>query len=484
MANDKKNKFDLVIIGGGVAGLVAASGAAQLGARVALVDKSGSLGGDCLHAGCVPTKRLVHSAKVASTLRRSSEFGIEAGPVNVNFPMVMERMREVRDEIGEHDDPERFRKMGVKVFFGSGHFTDPGTFEVNGDRLKGRKFLIATGTRPKLPSIDGLEEAGVLTNETALRLIRLPDSMVILGGGPIAMEFAQVFARLGSKVTVVEKKGKILPREDVELSNALKDILLSEGITIDTCKDLVVKGVKGVNGKKELIVGCAEGERSYKVDDVMVAIGRVPNVDGLALEAAGVEYDKRSGIKVDSYLRTTQKNIYACGDVVGDFHFTHVAEYQSGIAMSNALFPFKRKVDYRVVPWVTFTDPELARVGLTEDEARIKYGEGNVKVYRHYFKDTDRAVLEGEGKGLIKLVCDKKGGLLGAHILGPGGGELLHEYVLAMQARVPITKISRSIHVYPTVAQAVKRASDQYYREKLFTGWFPKFARFLIRLGL
>jgi pyruvate/2-oxoglutarate dehydrogenase complex dihydrolipoamide dehydrogenase (E3) component len=450
---------------------------------VALVDKSGSLGGDCLHTGCVPTKRLVHSAKVASILRHSADFGIDAGPVNVNFPMVMEHMREVQDEIAVNDDPERFRKMGVNVVFGGGHFIDPHTFEVNGDRLAGRKFLIATGSSPRLPPVAGLEEAGVLTNETVLRLARLPESMVILGGGPIAVEFAQIFARLGTRVTLVEKKGKMLPREDMELSSALKDILVAEGITVDTCSDLEVKGVKGLNGDKELRVGCADGERTYTATEVMVAIGRRPNVGGLGLDAAGVEYDEQKGVKVDSHLRTTQKNIYACGDLVGHFHFTHVAEYQSGIAMSNALFPFKRKVDYRVVPWVTFTDPELARVGMTEDEAREEYGKDNVKVYRHYFKDTDRAVIEGEGRGLIKLVCDKKGRLLGAHILGPGGGELIHEYVLAMQANVPITKISRSIHVYPTVAQAVKRASDQYYKEKLFTGWFPKFARFLIRLG-
>lgn len=476
-------RYDLVIIGGGVAGLVAASGAAQLGARVALVDKSG-LGGDCLNYGCVPTKRLVHSARVAFTVKHASDSGIEAASYRVDFPKVMASMRAVQGRIGEHDDPERFRKMGVEVIFGAGRFIDPDIFEVNGERLHGRRFIIATGTRPEVPPIKGLRESGALTNETVLGLKSLPPSIVILGAGPIGIEYAQIFARLGSKVTVIKKYDRILPKEDPELAEALEKVLEAEGVELERCPEIKEVRRNDGKGKIEVLAGCEGAQKTFRAESVMVAIGRKPNVEELGLEAAGVEYDSKKGIKVDERLRTTQKHIYGCGDVAGSYPFTHVAEYHAGVALSNALFPvFKRKVDYRVVPWATFTDPELARVGMTEAEAIGKYGGKNVKVYRHRFNENDRAVIEGESAGLIKLVCGRKGGLLGAHILGPKAGELIHEYVLAMRLKAPVAKISTTIHVYPTVSQAVKRAADQYYREKLFTGWFPKFAKWLIRRG-
>lgn len=474
-------KYDLIIIGGGVAGLVSASGAARLGARVALIDKV-SLGGDCLRTGCVPTKRLVQSAKVAAIVKRAGEFGVDVGSYGVNFPKVMESMRRIQGMIGEHDDPERFRKMGVNVIFGGGRFIDPHTFEVNNERFTGRKFIIATGSGPVMLPIPGLKESGALTNETALELPSLPEAITILGAGPIGIEFAQVFARLGSKVTVIEKAEQILPREDKEVSDILFKILVSEGIKIDVCTE--IKEVRRNGGRRTIYASCPTGDKVYDTGEVMIAIGRSPNVAGLNLEAAGVAYDARKGIQVDESLRTSAGHIYACGDVIGQYAFTHVAEYHAGIALSNALIPFvKRRVDYRVVPWTTFTDPELGRVGLTEAEARAKYGDRNVKVYRFYFNEVDRAVIEGEGVGIVKLVCDRRARILGAHILGPHGGELLHEYVLAMQQNIPITKISRTIHVYPTSSQAVKRASDRYYQEKLFTGWFPKLARWLIRRG-
>lgn len=366
---------------------------------------------------------------------------------------------------------------------GAGFFKDSRVFSLNGEDIRGRKFIIATGSRPSVPDVGGLREAGVLTNETALELTRLPSSLVIIGAGPIAVEFAQIFSRLGTEVTLLERRGHILPKEDREVSDALRDILIKEGVRIETCKGMEIKRASVEAGLKRLELKCSDGHRVYEAEEILVAMGRRPGVEGLGLEAAGVEYD-RKGIKVDGRLRTTAKNIYAVGDVVGHYLFTHVAEYHAGIALSNALFPIKRKVDYRVVPWVTFTDPELARVGLTEDEAIEKYGAAKVRVYRHEFREVDRAVIEGEPSGLIKLVCDSRGTLLGAHVLGPGGGELLGEYVLAMSSKIPVSGISRSIHVYPTVSQAVKRAADQYYREKLFTGWFPRVARFIIRLGL
>ncbi|MEE9615197.1 MAG: mercuric reductase, partial [Thermodesulfobacteriota bacterium] len=463
----------------GVGGLVAASGAAQLGARVALVEKE-ALGGDCLHWGCVPTKTLVHSARVAHMVRNAEEFGVEAGETRVDFAKVMDAMRSVQAKLGEHDDPERFKKMGVEVISGSGRFTGSHTFEVDGRKVEGRKFLIATGSSPVVLPIPGLKEAGALTNVTALQLKTLPGSITILGAGPIGIEFAQIFARLGSRVIIVEKMGQILPREEKELADTLEGTLQREGIDIQTCTE--VKEVRVEDGKKVMDAACPTGDKLFKTDEVMMAIGRSPNVGGLDLEAAGVRYDSRKGIEIDAYLRTSVPDIYACGDVAGPYAFTHVAEYQAGLVITNALFPLvNRKADYRVVPWVTYSDPELAHVGLTEDEARGKHG--NVKVYRFEFKDVDRAVIEGKGEGLIKLVCDKKQKLLGAHVLGPGAGELIHEYALAMQHNIPITGISRTIHVYPTFSQAVKRACDQYYKEKLFTGWFPKLAGWLIRRG-
>lgn len=473
-------RYDLVIIGGGVGGLVTAAGAAQFGAKVALIDKE-SLGGDCLHYGCVPTKRLVHSAKVASlVMKRADEFGVEVENPRLVFKKVMDGMRRVQAEIGRNDDPERFRKMGIRVLFGKGHFIDPHTFMVNGERLYGKKFLIATGSSPVILPIPGLIEAGALTNVTALQLDRLPASMAILGAGPIGMELAQIFGRLGSKVIVIEKMGQILPREDKELSDTLQRIVESEGVEVHTCTEVLKVMVE--EGKKVLAVRCATGDTSYSVDEILVAIGRSPNVGGLDLEAAGVRYDPRKGILVDRTMRTNVPHIFACGDVSGPYAFTHVAEYQAGLVVGNALFPFiKRKADYRVVPWVTYTDPELARVGLTEEEARARYGPSRIEVFRFPFGEVDRAVIEGEGQGLIKLVCDRKNRILGAHLLGPHAGELLHEYVLAMKAGLPITAISRSIHVYPTLSQGVKRACDQYYRKKLFSGWFPRVARKLIQ---
>src|SRR3990167_8945581 len=476
-------QYDLVIIGGGVAGLVTASGAAQFLTKVALVEKE-SLGGDCLHCGCVPTKTLVQSAKVASLLKRSEEFGIEKSGVQVNFQKVLNRMRSVQERIGKNDDPERFRKMGVELFLGEGKFIDSHTFEVNGKLLKGKKFLIATGSRPIILPIPGLKESGALTNITVLKLDHLPKSMVILGAGPIGLEFAQVFARLGTKVTVVEKMGQILPREDKELADQLEVILKAEGIDIVTCTE--VKSVNRTESGRRFVAGqCADHKTlNLEVDEVMIAVGRAPNVDGLNLEAAGVKYDQRKGITTGLNMRTSQKHIFACGDVSGPFPFTHVAEYQAGIVVSNALFPFmNRKADYRVVPWTTYTDPELGRVGLTEEEAKKQYGESNVQVFRFPFKEVDRAIIEAEGHGLIKLVCNKKNQILGVHLSGPSAGELLHEFVLAMKAKLPITQISQTIHVYPTLSQAVKRACDQYYKQKLFSGWFPKLAKKLIKFS-
>lgn len=470
--------FDIVIIGGGAGGLVVASGAAQLGARVALVEKERGLGGDCLYYGCVPTKTLVHSARMLSLIRRSAEFGLgRMTPPAESFEGVMARMRGMVARIGEHDDPKRFEAIGIQVYFGEGRFVDPHTFEIAGRKIKGRRFVLATGARPSVPPIPGLAEAGFLTNVTALALKRRPETMAIVGGGAVGVEFAQIFHRLGVRVTLIERQEHLLPNEDREISEALETIFQKEGIAL--LSGAAVQEIRREGNQKVLLVAGKEGGQQITADEILVAVGRSPNVEGLNLDAAGVAYD-RLGVKVDAALRTTSRHIWACGDLVGPYQFTHMAEYQGGIVVANALFPLiRRKVDYRVVPWVTFTDPEVGRVGLTEGEAREKHGD--IHVYRFPFKQVDRAIIEGEEAGFIKLIADRRLRIVGAHLIGPIAGDLLHEYVLAMKANLKITALSTTIHVYPTLSQGVKKAADQYYREKLFSGWFPKLARRLIR---
>ena len=468
--------FDLTVIGGGAGGLNVASGAVQLGARVALIEKN-KLGGDCLYYGCVPTKALIQSAKVASLIKRSKEYGFNDANISFDFKNIMAHMREVISKIGVNDDPKRFEDMGVKLFFGDGRFVDPHTFELNGRTITSKKFVISTGSRAVAIPINGLENIKYLTSESALELDSLPKSIIILGAGPIGLEFAQVFARLGSKVTVVEKMGQVLPREDKEISDTIESILKEEGIEIHTC--LNVLQVKEEGNQKIVVAECSGQEKTFKADEFMLAIGRAPNLEGLSLESAGVKVEHRN-IVVNSSMRTTARNIWACGDVTGQYLFTHIAEYQAGLVVANALIPFmKRKANYRVVPWVTYTDPELGRVGLTEDEARQKYR--NIKVYKYDVKDLDRAVIEGEDKGIIKIVCTKKGKILGAHVLAPQGGELLHEFVLAMQNNLGVGSITGTIHVYPTLSQAVRRTTNKYYAEKIFSGWIPKLTKKLIR---
>jgi pyruvate/2-oxoglutarate dehydrogenase complex dihydrolipoamide dehydrogenase (E3) component len=474
----EEKKYDLVVIGGGAAGLVVASGAAQFGARVALVEKERALGGDCLYFGCVPTKSLVHVARLLSLIRRSEEFGLgRLAPSGPLFEGAMARMRRTVEKIGEYDDPKRFRQMGIDLHFGQGKFIDSHTFEVEGRAIHGRRFVLATGSRPALLPIPGLEEAGYLTHVTALQLTRPPASMAILGAGPTGIEFAQIFQRLGVPVTVIEKENRILPREDEEAAALAEKILRAEGIQFFTGAEIQSVAREGDHKVARLRTG--KGAVTVVCAEILAAVGRAPNVEGLNLPAAGVAYDEK-GVRVDRTLRTTARNIWACGDLAGPYQFTHMAEYQAGIVVANALFPFvRRKVDYRVVPSVTFSDPEIARVGLTEAEAE-KTGK-KIHVYRFPFKSVDRAVIDGEEEGFIKLIADDRLRIVGAHLIGPHAGDLLHEYVVAMKANLKITALSTTIHVYPTLSQGVKKAADQYYREKLFSGWFPKLARWLIR---
>ena len=457
------SKYDLVVIGGGTAGLVSAAGAASLGARVALVERD-KLGGDCLYRGCVPTKTLVKSARVAHLVRHSGEYGVLSGGVEVDFPAVMDRMERVIAEAGKHDSPERFRGLGVDVFEDEARFEAPDLIAVDGRRLKARSVIVATGSQPTAPPVEGLEEVGYLTNVEALRLRRLPRSMVIVGSGPIGSEFAQIFARFGSDVTLVSTSPLPLPKEDPEIGEVLRQVLLADGVTFHG--GYTAEKVRVENGEKVMTVKNEAGhEVEVRGEEILIAAGRAPTAGSLALENAGIELEGQ-GLRVDEHLRTTAPNVYAAGDITGKYLFTHVAEYQARNALRNALFPVKAKADHRVVPWTTFTDPEVARVGLTEEQARREHA--GVEVFRQPFSDVDRAMADGETTGLVKIVTGRRGRILGGHIIGPDAGNLIHEIVLAMQKNIPVGTLSTTIHVYPTLAQANQRAADNYYREKLF----------------
>ncbi len=466
MLKAMQSRYDLVVIGGGTAGLVSSAGPASLGARVALVERD-RLGGDCLFHGCVPTKTLVRSAKVASLINHSEEYGIKNSSYEVDFPSVMERMRRVIERAGEPDDPERFRKLGVDVFLGDeASFTAPDTIAVDGRRISTRSAIIATGSHSVASPIDGLEEVGYLTHVEALRLERLPRSIIIVGSGPIGCEFAQIFARFGSKVSLVSSSPLPLAKEDPEVGEVLKRILIAEGVTFHG--GYRAEKARVEDDEKVLVARNGRGEQlEARGEKVLIAAGRAPTAKGLGLEKAGVELEKK-GLTVDEHLRTTAPNIYGAGDITGKYLFTHVAEYQGRAALRNAIFPVKTKADHRVVPWTTFTDPEVARVGLTEEQAREQYGK-DVLVFRKPFSEVDRAIADGDTEGFTKIVTTGKGRILGGHIIGPDAGNLIHEIVLAMQKDIPIQTLSTTIHVYPTLAQANQRTADNYYREKLFT---------------
>jgi pyruvate/2-oxoglutarate dehydrogenase complex dihydrolipoamide dehydrogenase (E3) component len=460
------SKYDLVVIGAGTGGLVPAAGGASMGAKVALIERD-KLGGECLYYGCVPTKALIKSAKVAQTLRRAEEFGLKSVPVEVDFPAVMRRMRDIIRRVGKHDDPARFRNLGVELFLEQqATFRAPDAVAVDGRVLETRSVIVATGSHATTPPVEGLAEAGYITHVEALELERLPESMVIIGAGPIGCEFAQMFARFGSRVSIIASRPNPLPKDDYEVGLELRRHLEADGVRFHggyRAEEVRVED-------SEKVVG-ARNERGERIEvrgaEILVAAGRAPSVDGLGLEEVGVKLEK-TGVKVDDRLRTTAPNVYAAGDITGKYLFTHVAEYQGRLALSNALFPVKRRADYRVVPWTTFTDPEVAHVGLTESEARRQHEK--VKVFRYPFGDLDRAICEGETGGFVKLVTDRRGGILGGHVIGPEAGNLISEVTLAMRKGVPAGELAQTIHVYPTLSEGIKRASDNYYRELLFSG--------------
>lgn len=450
-------EYDLVIIGGGSAGLVVASAAAQLKAKVALVERD-RLGGDCLWVGCVPSKSFIHASRIAYEVKHADRFGIYCQNPKIEFAKATGHVQNVIATIQPHDSPERFAGLGVEVIFGAGKFVDRHTFEVNGRTLKARAFVIATGSRPAVPAVPGLEAAGYLTNEQVFSLTERPDSLAVIGGGPIGCELGQAFHRLGSQVTIIASRDRLLPKEDPEAAEVVQQQFKSEGIHILT--QTRVEKVEVVEGKKYLWAG----DEKIVVDEILLAAGRQPNVESLNLEAAGVEVAKQ-GIRVNDKLQTTNPRIYACGDVIGGYQFTHVAGYEASVVLKNALFFPLSKANYRVIPWATFTDPELARVGLTEQQAREQYGE-DVYILKQDFAGVDRAQAEAATSGFAKIITRGNGEILGAHLVGAAAGELIHEIVLAMSNRLKVSALTGMIHVYPTLAEVNSKAALQLTKQK------------------
>lgn len=471
-----KPEFDLCVIGGGSGGLVVAAGGAALGAKVVLIEKR-ALGGDCLYHGCVPSKTLLHSAKVARTMRMAARFGLEPFSPRIEMSAVMERVASVIQAIAPHDSPERFRSLGVEVLFGSGQFLDPCTFKINGRTITARHFVLATGSRPAIPPLDGLGSIPYLTNETVFALNGPVPRLIVLGGGPLGIEMAQAFCRLGSEVQVVERGNQILPREDPDLAQVLADQLLEEGIQLH-----LGQGALRVEGQADglrLWLKPEQGqEKPLSATHLLVAAGRQPNVEGLGLEAAGVVL-VNGRILTDPYLRTTNQRIFACGDVTSPYQFTHVAEHQAGVILRNALFHLKARAEERIIPWCTFTDPELARVGLSEGQSKaqgIPY-----RAYTYPFEEIDRAQTEGEPGGFIKIITLPRGRLLGAAIVGPRAGELIHEYVLALSKKMKASDLARPIHIYPTLAQ-INRAVAEVPLKQALTPKVKRWIKLLFRL--
>lgn len=461
-----QSRYDLVVIGGGTAGLVSAGGAGLLGAKVALVERS-LMGGDCLVTGCVPSKALLRAARAAADARGAQRFGVRCGRVEVDFTAAMERMRRARARISRHDAAQRFAdEYGVDVFLGNARFTARDAVDVDGTPLRFARAVIATGARATVPSIPGLADSGFRTNENIFNLTERPRRLAVIGGGPLGCEMAQAFARLGSEVTIVDRGPRFLHREDPDAAGLLYRVFVRDGITVRL--NTSVERIDTRHGTKLLHVR-RDGEASViEADEILVGVGRTPNADELDLEAAGVGHDRQS-VKTDDFLRTSNRRVFACGDVCLRHKFTHMADATARLVVQNALlFPMKR-LSRLVVPWVTYTDPEIAHVGLYEREASDQ-GVA-VQTYRVGLDDVDRAVTDDETEGFLKLHV-KKGGdrIVGATIVGTRAGEMISEVTTAIVNRVGLKGLVDVIHPYPTQAEAIRKAADEHQRSRFTPG--------------
>ncbi|MBI4603474.1 MAG: mercuric reductase [Planctomycetes bacterium] len=460
---EPSGRYNLVVIGAGTAGLVAAAGAAGLGAKVALVERH-LLGGDCLNYGCVPSKALIRCARAYAETRDAGAFGVVVpGGVRVDFAAVLDRMRGLRARISRNDSAQRFRGLGVDVFFGDARFAGRDEVEVGGKRLRFSRAVVATGARAAAPPIPGLAAAGYLTNETVFSLRALPPRLAVIGGGPIGCELAQSFARFGSEVCLIEKDLQILTREDRDAARVIESALERDGVRLLCGSDILE--VK--NGSAKRLVLSREGKPlEIPVDEILVGVGRAPNVEGLDLEAAGVACDRRSGVKVDDFLRTTNRRIYAAGDVCSPYRFTHMADALARIAIQNALFFRSARASALTIPWCTYTDPEIAHVGLYAKDAEARGIP--VETLTVPLAEVDRAVLDGEDFGFLKVHL-KRGTdrVLGATLVARHAGEMISEITTLMVSGRGLRRLSRTIHPYPTQAEVLKKAADAYNRSRL-----------------
>lgn len=453
-------KADICVIGAGSAGLSVASGAAMLGAKVVLIERD-RMGGECLNSGCVPSKALLASAKAAHAVRDAGRFGIDAIP-DIHFERVQGRIRSVIDAIAPHDSVERFRGMGVTVLSGQASFDGPRTIRVGGKTINARRMVIATGSFPKIPSIPGLENVSYFTNETIFENGVLPGHLIILGAGPIGLEIGQAYRRLGSQVTIVDH-GSAMKKDDVGLSRRLLHCLTDEGVTF--LEDTSVCNVSAHSDGLSVQVEQNGKAISLNGTHLMIAAGRSPRIEGLNLQAAAVDFGER-GIAVDRRLRTSNRRVFAAGDVVDAPHFTHVCLHHAGVVIRNALFGLPAKVDYSSLPWVTYTDPELAQIGMTEEVARKKHGK-DVRIVAIPFASNDRAVADGKTAGTLKLIAHRRGHVLGASILGSNAGELAHVWVVAIQKRLHLRDLAQMIAPYPTLGELTKAAASEFSRPLL-----------------
>jgi pyruvate/2-oxoglutarate dehydrogenase complex dihydrolipoamide dehydrogenase (E3) component len=469
-------KVDLCIIGAGSGGLSVAAGAQQMGASCVLIEK-GLMGGDCLNYGCVPSKALLAAGHAAHAVRHAADFGVRAGTPEISSQKVYAHVRNTIAAIAPNDSVERFESFGVKVIQAAGRFTGRNEVAAGDTIVTARRFVIATGSSAFVPPIEGLEDVPYLTNETIFDGPELPDHLIVIGGGPIGIEMAQAHRQLGARVTVLEMFS-IMPKDDAQLVAVVRARLDQEGI--DIREGIKVLGVEKTDDGLAVKIEKDGVEQRIVGSHLLVAAGRRPNVDGLDLEVAGIEYS-RTGIKVDARLRTSNRKIFAIGDVSGGYQFTHVAGYQAGIVIRNALFRLPAKSDMRAVPWVTYTAPELAQVGLTEDEARKTYSD--IKVLSWPYAENDRAQAERQTDGLIKVVTTGKGIILGAGIAGAHAGELIQTWVLAISKKMKIGDVASMIAPYPTLGEISKRAAGSFYTPSLFGERTKKLVRFLRLFG-
>ena len=471
--------YDIGILGGGAAGLTVASGAARLGAKTLLIEKEKNLGGDCLHYGCVPSKTLIRSAEVYHLLKNAGRFGLPAAAAEpVDFRAIAARIRSVIEVIQRHDSEERFCRLGAKVEFGEAAFEDEHAVRLNGKRVSAKNWVIATGSSAAIPPVPGLRETSYLTNRDLYSFDKLPESMVILGAGPIAAEMAQAFCRLGTRVAVVQRGGQILSNEDKDMADPVMDALTREGVSFYL--NTPILSARNAGNGKEVEIKKDDGRiETLRAETLLVALGREANLQGLNLEGIDIPFDGK-GLNLEARLRTVHKHIYGAGDVTGSFQFTHAAGYEGSIVVSNAVFHLPRKADYTFMPWCTYTQPELASIGM--NEKRAKAAGVSYSVWTEEFKDNDRSLAEGEEIGRIKMILNEKEKPIGIQILGPRAGDLLGEWAAALNGGVKLSALAAAVHPYPTLGEINKKVAGAWLAEKIFSERIKKGLRFFFQL--